>query len=198
MAALHKEVCGCTRKSSESISSSIKRFVGAAQAYFNLANSDRESAERQNPAMLLLSYSKVAQSTLTAIMNNLIQYRKDKASRKHSSTIPHDSDRVEKILTTLEKFQKGKVPGSTMLQEHIDVLGAAQRRLTKRLSEYALWEYISLSDEVGALEEAIIDFNGEESNAEPPKVDVEEPVHTFLAQTKYAKKFNNDGRSPGQ
>lgn len=107
MAALHKEACGCARRTSESVCSLVKSFVGAAQAYLNLENAKRESTESHNFAMLLLSNSKVSSSTFTAIMNNLIHLTKDKAYRKNSS-IPLDSDSVGKMLSTLQSFKDGK------------------------------------------------------------------------------------------
>lgn len=72
MAALHKQACSCVREKSESISGFAERFVCAAHRYLYFANSDRDSAESHNFAMLLIYNARVPPSVFTAVMNNLV------------------------------------------------------------------------------------------------------------------------------
>lgn len=52
---LNKAATSCTRKPQESMQTYIERFIMPAQAYLNLANADRSSAESQNLPMTLMT-----------------------------------------------------------------------------------------------------------------------------------------------
>lgn len=102
LSRLSKKATSYTRRRNESMTAYIERFLLPAQKYLNLVNSDKQSAESQNLATILLSNANLSPQTFSSVLSSLVTLTK---SRDHTRR-NHISFEIKNVARTIAIFSK--------------------------------------------------------------------------------------------